>query len=180
RESRTHGIFEVNDVQGRRALVEIVAIAAWIKAKERTKEQANRRFVRNDNHVLVTMRSDDLYQHRQSAGGHRQPAFSALWRKGVRILFPGGGFRGKSFFHLAASHLLPVPVRNLAQAFPPNDLQAVWPRDDAGRLDRPAYRRSLTRVHLFFVQAFSKPPRLFPAFVGKFYIRRPGKTILCG
>src|SRR5262245_20468194 len=36
RQSRTHRVFKVNDVQGRRALVEIVAITAWIKAKDGT------------------------------------------------------------------------------------------------------------------------------------------------
>src|SRR4030095_5483183 len=106
RQSRTHRVFKVNDVQSRRALIKIVAITTWIKAKDGTKQQANRRFVRNDDHLLVVMRPDDLHQHRQSAGGYCKPAFSSLWRKGVRILLPGGGFLGKSFFHLSASHLL--------------------------------------------------------------------------
>src|SRR5438067_11494618 len=64
REPRTHRVFEVNDVECGRRLVEVVAVAARIEAEKRTEEKTDRCLVRDHENILAGMRSHDVEQRR--------------------------------------------------------------------------------------------------------------------
>ena len=55
-----HRVFEVNNVERRQTLIEVVTVPARIEPQQRTQEEANRGFMRDDEQLLTRVGADDL------------------------------------------------------------------------------------------------------------------------
>ena len=111
-----HRIAEVEDVEAGGRLVEAVAVAAGVEAEQARQQQAQRGLVRHHDDPLAGVGDDDLADHRQRAGQHRDAGLAALGREGERVLLPGGVLLRQALLDLAAGQPLPAAVADLAQA----------------------------------------------------------------
>ena len=173
-------ILEVNDVQRGRILIQSIAIAARIESNERAEQQADSRFVGDNENVLGRVLPHDLHQHRQGASRHREPALSSHRRERVRILFPRRGFIRKSLLDFFSCHLFPAPMRNFPQPIARLHFESMRLGQDSRRLDCATQWRCVDRRNLLACQAVRKAPHLLAAFIRKLDVRRAGKAILRG
>jgi hypothetical protein len=69
-QTRAVAFFEVEDIEGRRILVEIVAVTPGIKTEQGTDQQPNGRFVRDNDDAFAGASVDDLQHRRQGPSRH--------------------------------------------------------------------------------------------------------------
>src|SRR5205823_33543 len=124
------------------------------------------------------MRPYDLHQNRQRSRCNCKATLATHWRKSVRVLVPRRSLIGKRRFYFGAGHLLPAPMRHLAQAISSLHFQGMRRGKNAGRLNSASKRRSIDGAHWMKTQTLSEAPCLFTAFVGKSHIGCAGKTVL--
>lgn len=79
-EAGADGVLEIDDIQRGGVLIEIVPIAARIKADQRTEEHADHGFVRDDEHAAALVFAHDVH----GTGGARPLSPPT----GVKVLAP--------------------------------------------------------------------------------------------
>ena len=110
RETCATAFFEIENIEGGRALIEIVAVPARIKSKQRTDQQPYRRFVRDNYDGFAGVGGGDLQQGGQGSRRHRQAALATLGREGIRIVLPVGEFTGVFGFDIRSFQTLPTSM----------------------------------------------------------------------
>ncbi len=164
-EAGAHRIAKVEDVQACRRLVQSVAIATRIEAKQAAEQQAQRGLVRDHEHMLTGMVRDDLANHRQRARQHGDARLAAFRRKCERIFFPRRVLVGELLFDDGSDHAFPVAMMDFAQAVTLFDRQLQRTANDASGLERARERTAVNGGDPFVPQPLAKLCRLPPAIV---------------
>jgi hypothetical protein len=109
-QARTHGVFEVEDIQARRGLIEPVAVTARVDAEQTAEEEAESGLVRDDRDRLPGMLQDERSKDRQRARHDREPRLPALGRERERIFLPRGVLLGELRLDFAPGETLPAAM----------------------------------------------------------------------
>lgn len=105
-----HRIFEVEHIQAGGGLVQTVTVAAPVETEHAADQQAQGGFVRDDQHVFVTVLYHKIADDGQSAGNNAHAIIAALRCKGVRVFFPGNVFVWEFSLNISPAYLFPVTV----------------------------------------------------------------------
>ena len=159
-------------------LIEAIAVAARVEAKQAADNQADGGFVRDHHHVLAVVLQHNLADDWHGAGQDRDPRFAAGGGKDVGVFFPGRVLIGKLRFHIHPAQLFPAAVINLPQAVAQNGRQPVRPADDGRGFQGAFERAGIDGLDLVIRQALGQRFRLRATNVRKINVGRAGKTIL--
>src|SRR5262245_12602166 len=109
-QARMNQIAEVDHVQGRRRLIEAIAVTAGVDAKQAAEQQSNRGLVRNDENLRALVIADDPSKRRQCTREHCDARLSPAWRAGKGILLPHDVFSREPLFDFLPLQPLPMTM----------------------------------------------------------------------
>ena len=158
--------------------VEVIAIAARIKTEDRAKQEADRRFVRNDANHLARVAGDDIEKCRHGACRDREARLTAFRRKVERIGLPLGIHVAKFRFGLAAGQPFPDAVIDLEETGLRRHRFAVRLGENLRCFHGPSERRGVESRDRLGGQAPRKCADLASSGFTQLDIGRSGKSIL--
>jgi len=161
-----HGILEIQDVQAGGGLIQSVAIAARIKAKQAADQQADGGFVRDDNDILTAVLEDDLADDRQGTGNDLYAALTLLRGKSKGVFFPGSIFIRVQLLYLGTQQAFPAPMADLTQAIFVDQRQVVRLGQNIGGVNGAHHRTAVDSPHFIVCQTVSQTGHLVNAKIG--------------
>ena len=151
-------------------LIESIAIAAGVDAKDVRDDESNRRLVRDDQHPLARMRADDLLK-RSLPSLHDVLSRLASGRSEAEgIVLPGGVLFGIHRCRIFAAQPFPAAVIDLAQIVEGRHRHLVRPREDRCRLLRAPERASVDCRDRIGREPLRQPLDLHPTFIAKWNV----------
>lgn len=163
-------LFEIENIQSGRALVEIVAVTPGIKPEQGTDEQPDRCFVRDNNDGFGGAGANDFQQGGQGPGRHREAGLAPFRRKRIGIVLPRGEFIGVLRFDIRSFQPLPMSVRHFAKLGACVDGKIVRLRQETSSVGATLKGRGVDGGDGLGTESDGQSARLLTSLIGKRHI----------
>lgn len=172
-------VHEIEDGQGRRALVKAITVTAHIEAEQAADQKSVGSLVRDDDDGPVPMLLDDSSHDGQSSVEDVDAGLSTDGSDGERVLFPDPILFLERRLDLRSGESFPVSVIDLAKRWLRYRLHAMGCRQNSRGLHRALQGAGVESVHALAFKPFGQARDLPSTFIRQRNLDRSRETVFC-